>query len=90
MAETDVIQCYLCNCVITQIGIKGIYGRMLSLDIGWHWWLKKLWNILAFFKKYVTSFLVTNNRCLNGTFLPLTKALSTDQDAFADVDGLDN
>ena len=37
-----------------------INGRMLSFDIGWYCWLKKSLKLLAFFKKLVTNFPLTN------------------------------
>ena len=38
----------------------------------------------------MTSFCLTNNGGIKGTFLTLMKALSIDQYAFAEVDGSDN
>ena len=63
---------------------------MVPFDIGQHCWLKKSFKILSSSKKLVTSFCLTNNGGIKGTFLTLMKALSIDQYAFAEVDGSDN
>ena len=63
---------------------------MLLFDIGWYCWLKKSLTILAFSKKLVTYFPLTNNLEIKRTFLPLTKVLCIDQVVFAEVVGSNN
>ena len=63
---------------------------MMPFDNGSYFWLKKSLKILAFSKKLVTSFSLTNNGGITGSLLPLTKFLSNIQYGFAELDGSDN
>ena len=53
-------------------------------------WLNKSLKILAFSKKSVTNFPLTNNEEINGTSLTSTNVLSIDQYVFAKIDGSNN
>ena len=65
-----------------------VHGRVLSLDISWHWLLKKWLKILAFSTKFRTSLSLTNKGEIIGVFSPLTKVLIVDQSILDEVLGL--
>ena len=68
---------FLISTVLKSLVVSNdkVNGRVLWLDIGWHWLLKKSLKNSAFSAKFVTNLVSTNNEGMIGAFSLITKVL---------------